>query len=260
MFLLVSASGIRTHVIEYHTDLTIPYGILFIWSGKITNFVGQGIPYPVFTRIANICRNIIRKVLDRPVVRLTDELAEPVDLRDGQKAYSFCRFGYWSKASSDDLPKLISQKNLELLKKRKGISVIYVHLGNRRNSKAILDEQSQESIRNLAQEYSYGNIYVTTTAKLLTYYVTSKYLNWSVSGGRGSINIIIHGVDDEVRGKFVPELSDLQGITFYTSSAAKTRVFLDGSEIEIERNTRDETNKESVSIPLSTLTYPVELS
>ncbi len=104
-------------------------------------------------------------------------------------------------------------------------------------------------MRDLANEYERGNIYVTTTSKLLNYYVNHKYLNWSYETKADEIIITITGVEDPVFGSFVPTIQDLQGITFYVHDKDKTRIYINDKEItDIQRNPPDYEQRESVTI------------
>ena len=48
----------------------------------------------------------------------------------------------------------------------------------------------------------------------------------------------------------------LQGLTFYTDSPKKTKILFDQTPVKIAVNPKDETGKQSISIPWIKLNYP----
>ena len=71
---------------------------------------------------------------------------------------------------SDDskgLAKHISPAVLKRLKKNHGYMIVYTHLGMNRGCNNVIAEESQKALRYLSRQYENGNIYVTTTSKLL---------------------------------------------------------------------------------------------
>jgi len=182
------------------------------------------------------------------------DLVRIAKLNDGQKVYEFLRFdNYWKGvaegATSKRLAYVISQQTLERLKEVGGYMVVYTHLGKNSDCSQVIAEETQIALRDLASEYQKGNIYVTTTSKLLNYYLNHKYLNWSYETKGDEIIITISGVEDLVFGSFVPTTEDLQGITFYIPDKDKTRIYINDKEItNIQRNPPDYEERESVTI------------
>ncbi|MFC2071729.1 hypothetical protein ACFLUU_03295 [Chloroflexota bacterium] len=254
-----SVFGARTRVLEYHCDITTAYGIRFVWKGDLTTLVGQDCPYNFRQNVVLICKQLIKKWLLKRSDIHNNDLIQIMELRDGSKVNIFKRFGSWSEETSDDLPGLISGINLNILKRKNGYMIVYTHLGKTRMKKPpLLSIETQEALKTLAEEYYNGEIYITTTSKLLNYNIVHKSLCWHSAVENGLMSIIIYKVADTVRGDYIPTPEQLRGITFYTPHAEKTRVFINSAEIaDIERNTRDYTGKESVSIPLDHMQYPL---
>jgi hypothetical protein len=101
----------------------------------------------------------------------------------------------------------------------------------------------------LAQEFYSGTIYVTTTSKLLNYYITQRYLNWEFESADGKSTIKIHGIDDPIFGHYVPLADSLGGITFNVPSSRHAEVYFGGEKFaHITRNPTDHTNRESITI------------
>ena len=179
-----------------------------------------------------------------------------------QKIYEFIRLdnnphGIGRGATSRGTAYNISDRLLRTLKQANGYTIIYTHLGKNSDCSAAIAEETQEALKHLKKEYEDGEIYVTTTSKLLDYYLNYKYLVWSSKKNGHEIAIHIKYVDDPVSGKYVPSVENLQGITFHTPPNHTIRVYIEDREIPtIIKNPVDEKNKESVTIPQTFLTYP----
>ena len=112
-------------------------------------------------------------------------------------------------------------------------------------------------MRFLEDQYRNGEVYVTTTSKILTYYINHKFLNWSFQKGAEKITIMIHSVEDPISGSYVPNVKQLQGITFYVPYNKKIQILLGDQKIKnFIKNPPDDTNRISVTIPFTNLEYP----
>jgi hypothetical protein len=231
---------------ENHTDLTLPAGIRFLWKSDLTRIIGQD-------------RNIgLLEVTDWwRTNSKSNKLIQPVVLDDGRKIYSFVRYGFWRKQRSVHLAEVINVSTLKKLKSRHGYMVVYTHFGANSGSEYFIPIESQEALRHLAHESREGEIYVTTTSKLLKYNLAQTRLDWTVKRKDDYLDIIINEIMDEVRGAYVPQLDELQGITFYTPNPTRTRIFIKEQQItSCIRNTADYTGQKSISIPLTSLVWP----
>jgi hypothetical protein len=255
----------------YHSDITLAYGIKFVWLGRITTVIGQSVPitlktfssiydsrYPVDS-LKNMVKESAKNVLAvfgnrKYAMHKSYDLVRIAKLDDGQKVYEFLRFdNYWKGvaegATSKRLAYVISKRTLERLKEAGGYMVVYTHLGKNSDCSQVIAEETQVALRDLASEYERGNIYITTTSKLLNYYLNHKYLNWSYDIKGDEVVITISGVEDPVFGSFVPTVQNLQGITFYVPDKDKAQIYVGGKEIEnIRRNPADYRGRESVTI------------
>ncbi len=264
----------------YHADITLAYGIKFVWLGRVTMITGQSVPitpmtfisifdsdhpYESFTNIGKeFAKNILAQFGSKKyAMHKKNELIRITRLDDGQKVYEFMRYdNYWKGvgrgAYSKPMADVISKEHLDYLKNVGGYMVVYTHLGMNAGCAQYIPEKTQNALRLLADEYRNGNIYVTTTSKLLNYYINQKYLNWSYKLKDNATIISVYTVNDEVFGSFIPTINDLQGITFYVPNTNKTRIFIGKKEIKtIQRNKPDHTGKESVTIPLVYMRFPL---
>lgn len=267
--------------IFYHTDITIPYGIKFVWLGRVTMIVGQstqltpqsfGNIYDYeykLQSVVNISKELVKSLLsqfgyNKYLMHKNNELVKVVTLKDNQQVYEFMRFdmhwqGVGSGADAQGLAYAISEKNLERLQQAAGYMIVYTHLGKNHGLSQYLPKATVSALRKLAEEYYQGNIYVTTTSRLLNYYINNKHLNWHQdSEGEGTVIKVI-SVDDPVFGSFIPDIDNLQGITFYVEDSSKTRVFVGNDEVTgLQRNPVDHLGKESVTIPVRRITFPAQ--
>lgn len=255
----------------YHADLTLNYGIKFVWLGRVTMIAGQSDAITLetfmslfdsdhpFYSLINISKEIAKNAMGvfgskKYAMHRNNDLLRVVKLDDGNKVYEFTRFdNFWggvaTGADSKGLAYAISNKTLNRLKKINGYMIVYTHLGMNSDCPQYICPETQSALRNLAKEFEGGNIYVTTTSKLLNYYINHTYLDWSYDKEDGKVNIHIRAVKDPVFGTFKPSVHDLEGITFYVPDRKKATIYLNNEKIEnLQRNPVDDTKKESVKI------------
>jgi hypothetical protein len=259
----------------YHLDLTVKYGFKFFWLGRGSSTFVHETPIRLSKFICifdskhllnssiNIVKEFTKHVLavfgnKKYAMHKDYRLLKVQTMRDGQKIFEFLRSdNYWKGvgmgANSKGLAYTISKQNLKSLIKIRGYMIIYTHLGKNSDCKDVIAEETKEALRNLALEYKNGNIYVTTTSKLLNYYVTRKYLKWEKEVAADVTYIRISGVYDPLSGRdFMPDSKQLQGITFYVPEPEKTKVFLGSEEIRnMQINPPDYIGRKSIMFPLN---------
>lgn len=267
----------------YHADITIPYGIKFVWMGRVTQVVGQGTPvkpsnywaiydnHHSYATIKNSLIELAKQVLGvlgnhKYALHGNNDLVNVVSLDDGQKVFEFMRYdGSWvGVASTGDnakgLPYVISERNLNRLIEQKGFMIVYTHLGENSEFKNFFPEETVNAFRLLSNKFNSGEIYVTTTSRLLNYYVNHKYLEWEVVRHNNLLNIQIKGVDDPVKGYWVPTVDDLQGLTFYIPDNTEAQITVNGRIISsAQHNAKDFSGRESISVPIKSMIFPPSL-
>ena len=265
----------------YHADVTLAYGIKFVWKGRVSSVVGHGVPFSVgsFSRIFdqahpghslfNIAREFAKTLLAyfgtrRFSLLRSNELLQIATLKDGQQVFEFKRCNnHWRGLSyghdSAGLAYVLRRKALDDLISSGGYMIVYTHIGVGPQHRPYLPPITQTALRGLADAYQSGDIYVTTTSRLLNYYLNRRYLQWSHEiDDEGCTRIAIRSVADPLFGSRLPTAEQLQGITFYVPDRHKVQVYLgDNQKIQIERNSADQTGRESVMIPRTFLTYPM---
>jgi hypothetical protein len=265
----------------YHADVTLDYGIRFVWVGAHTRVIGQSPTnsssplstvfdprYPLRSTV-NVLKEIRKNALgqwgdERYIMHRQNRVMRMMRLEDGRQVCEFMRYGnhpvsVGQGATSRGLSYMISRRTLEHLKARQGFMIVYTHLGKNSDCQQVIAQETQAALRNLEHEYRDGQIFVTTTSKLLNYYLNHRHLQWSHEvDAEDWIRITIHSVTDPLFGPRLPTVEELQGVTFYVPDRNKAQVYLGDSQLmPIEHNPVDHTGQESVMIPRTFLTYPL---
>jgi len=265
----------------YHADVTLEYGIRFVWVGAGTRMIGQSRPtmnalstlstvfdprHPLRTGLS-VAKEVRKSILgrrgdERFILHKLNELTGVTQLEDGQKVHEFIRYcnhpsSVSHGATSRGLAYVISRRTLEHLEAAQGFMIVYTHLGKNSDCQQVIAQETQEALRNLEREFREGQIYVTTTSKLLNYYRACQYLVWSHQQDNGQIQISIDHVDDPVFGQTHPSLEQLQGVTFYVPDSSRVDIYVRGAKLkDIRRYPPDESGAQSVAIPLTHLSFP----
>ncbi|MFC2162011.1 hypothetical protein ACFLRX_10215 [Acidobacteriota bacterium] len=254
---------------EYHFDLTKEYGIRFIWTERLTNIIGQGMPisfksflkiydrnYPMYS-IVNITKTLAKVLLDifghkKYNYFKDNKLINISTMTDGQKIYEFIRFNNYYKgpAKGDSFEELyysISRRILNRLKMVEGYSIVYVHLGRNFHLESVNGRKTVNALRNLKQEHENGNISVDSTSQFLNYYINTTNLDWSYEKKNDQYLILVDAVDDPIFGRYIPSRKQLKNVTFYVHG--KVKIYIGENEVkEIKHNPPDYTGIESITI------------
>ncbi len=174
-------------------------------------------------------------------------------LFDGRDIITFAKY-YGPGWLKENLADQLSQETLDELLEAEAYMIVANHLNAKGYPVPIyFDSRTRDALRNLESRYRNGEIYVTTTAKLLRYKLAYNKLEWTSYGDCDSgVEIHIEGIDDPLNGMVRPTVEDLQGITFYVPCASDTRVLLDNVDItsQLQVNPKDGSNVESLTFPL----------
>lgn len=274
-YMFLHCEGDNPQASAYHTDLTLAHGIRFAWVGATTRIVGQTSRpklatvfdprYPVAST-GNVMKEVRKQILGRNDERFalhrSNDLLRPLTLADGGQVHEFIRYcnhpeGVPIGATSRGLAYVISKRNLANLISREGYMIAYAHLGKNEDRTPVIAPESQAALRHLARLNEQGEIYVSTTAKILKYKFAHQAIVATQVLRDGREKITIHGFDDPIEGKRVPSIEELQGITFYVDDSHQTDVFLGTQQIkELQLNPADKTGRLSVTIPLHSLCFP----
>jgi len=249
---------------EYHTDLLVAAGLRFVEKFEIVHTIGQDAPPSPRDRLTQL-REIARYALalGQPRARsiLANRLLEPCTLGDGRRVYSFKRFigprRGLDPAGMMELPVQIAPGVLDELESKEGAAAVYTHLWRRPRGANLVPPAADEALRDLAARAHAGRIHVTTLRRLLTWSLLRRFLVWECVPADGGLEIVIRGVRDPVFGSWVPERSELAGLTFLTGRPEATRMTLGRSDLgPLVVNPPDASGLPSVSLPLERAIFP----
>ena len=259
----------------YHADLTIRYGVKYVWRGRVTSVTGQDVPvsfYGIFACGHPVAsgRTLLKETWKRRLalsgnkkyaMHGPNETLRPVVLRDGSPVYEFMRCNpHWGGPSSCDegryIGKVLTARMLDCLISRGGTCVLYTHLGKIDDRNVPFSDSAVAAFRRLAEAHRDGKVLVTTTRRLLGFRRATREITFTASRDSNGLRI---DLNTRSYASSIGALSpnDLDGLTFYVSSPKATRVIVDGCEVtDLDRNDRDHTGRPSVSLPWHRLQFP----
>ena len=245
--------------IEYHTDLTVPMGIKYLWRGQVTHCVGQDgdfSPINFAKMVYEYFQDLSNPGIDYPH---DNSLVHVHALDDGQKVFEFVRYidprGRCPRARQENLWYQLSPKVVDELIDHKGYLIQYTHLGTNKHQ-PYLSAPTLDALQYIKKKNNEGKLFVTTTSNLLNYYVHHKYLYWHHTLKMDSLFIMIDSISNEVEGCFIPTKKDLEGITFYVPDNKKVSLSVQGNPILFIENVKDNSGRHSISVPWNRLIFP----
>ncbi len=271
----------------YHTDILTRMGVHFFWESEkhVTPVVGQNRPVSLteawwnrntlitsverlknVVKIVNGYRNILRDKFSLSRIAMWEQdprkndLYIPYTLKDGQQLLRFNRYGHGRYDWSDDLPRLINRQNLQRLIDTGGASILYLHIGDRRDrSKPALTTPGIQALNILAEKANKTKeIFVTVTSRLLQYVAIQKTLKYQVRSSGNTKTIQITNIGTIASDDKSHPPASLQGITFYTENPETTKIRWKDQVLETVKNPKDTTGQASISIPWKPLQkFPV---
>lgn len=172
----------------YHADLTMSYGIEYIWRGRVTSVIGQNRPFSL-RGIANwdhplassgtVAKEAAKQLLGRAgnrkyALHAKNRVFDPIRLRDGRPAKEFLRCNpHWGGVSSrdrgDGIHEVLTSSFIDRLIARRGVCILYTHLGKLATAEGrrCFSPSAVSAFRLLAEYSKRGQILVTTTSRLL---------------------------------------------------------------------------------------------
>jgi SAM-dependent methyltransferase len=223
-----SAQGDRPEAPEYHTDLLRHYGTEFLWLRGRTDQLGG------------------------------PSLIEEHPLNDGGHMFGFRRFqslrnpdgaqriahafglNCFSAYGGDLLLQVwtpqglkyqLSEEVLDSLVRNGHLCVLGQHLGSL-TPMTSFDREMIAAFRRLRRFQDEGSILVARTSRLLQYNRVRDNLVFSCVAVDGRLVIDIEAVVDPVRGRWVPAIDDLRGISFDTGPSRTIELRLAGNRID----------------------------
>ncbi len=259
----------------YHADLTVGYGIKYVWCGRVTSVTGQDVP----ARLGGIFqwghpvksgRTLLKEYAKQKLARRgsrkyamhgENQTLQRSQLRDGRPVYEFMRCNpHWAGVSSCEqgrhIGRVLTERMIDRLIRRGGTCILYTHLGKIDNREVPFDQEAVGAFRRLAEAFRSGRILVTTTRRLLGFRRAVREVAFETQYDERGLRIVVNTGSGVGCPRELAE-SDLQGLTFYVPEPARTRVVIDGREAnDIVRNAPDHMGRASVSLPWPALEFP----
>jgi hypothetical protein len=250
----------------YHADLTCAYGVRYVWRGRVTSVVGQGVPrrlsavydarHPAAS-LRTVGKEIAKGVLARRGnakyrMHAENDVTRDVHLRDGRPVVEFLRSnpswrGVDLSATATGLGEVLTPRVIDSLADGEGACILYTHLGKVARKDEPFPKASRDALARLAEAQRDGRVLVTTTARLLDYWTTTARAVASIDQSDDLDRVTIETTSD----------ATLDGLTIYVRQASRVQLFVNGRErLDIVRNPKDDTGRESVSLPWRRLELP----
>jgi len=259
----------------YHANLTIDYGIKYVWRGRVTSITGQDIAARLgrifkWSHPAASGRTLLLEVAKRALAHVgnrkyamhgSNDLLRPSVLRDGSHIYEFMRCnphwaGVGSHAEGRYVGEVLTDDVLNRLIDLGGTCILYTHLGRVDNPEVPFNQNGVEGFRRLAEKFHDGRILVTTTRRLLGYRRAIQEIIFTSKWNGGVLRI---DVKTQTAKNWIGELytTDLSGLTFYVPDPETTCLTINGKDItDLRHNATDHTGQPSVSVPWPLLEFP----
>jgi len=253
----------------HHADLTLAYGVEYVWRGRVTSIIGQNVPrkfaglgavsHP-FSSGKTILKEFSKGLLGRwgnqkYAMHAGNRILQKAKLRNGQEIYEFIRCNpHWGGVSScetaDGIKDVLTPAFLNTLVSKKAACILYTHLGKISNRDELLPHKSRQAFALLASYFTEGKILVTTTRRLLGYCRMLEEVSFNVKTV-GNVKV----VDIQYSGP----IQDLDGLCFQMANSTRLNVSHNGCALSpVQYHDLANENMSLVSIPWNRLNFPLK--
>lgn len=243
----------------YHTDITIPAGIKFLWRGQLTHCIGQDADFSVMNMLKQVIEYFQDLKYSEQNFPHDNNLVHLYTLDDSTKLFEFVRYvnpsGHYPEATADNIIHQLGPEQMDNLIDNSGYMIFYTHFG-RNSGYPYLSDPTIEALRYIGDKNKSKKLMVTTTSRLLNYYIHQKYLFWHTLDIADTTNIYIDSISNAVEGCFIPDENQLEGLTFYIPDNRVVQLFIDGIATTCIQNDIDNTGRLSITIPWRKLQLP----
>jgi|GEM_PF-1937028 len=216
----------------YHTDLLLQYGVRFFWTGGV-NSNNEGTTKPLHK--ATLSDGSKVWVFERNNSLYHDAGDLDLLLRKGAIFSSRSRWAASIVWQAYLLEFSLGQPRLDRLMEQ-GLYCIYgQHLGNQLGA-ANFTPGAAAALRRLKQHHDKGAILVSSTERMLRYYLAATYAKVDFNTLEDKHVIDIRSIRDPVNGRHAPTLEDVRGLTFEieeepADAAKPCQILLNGKPI-----------------------------
>ena len=249
----------------YHADLTVNHGVRYVWRGRVSSVIGQGVRRRlggIYDRrygqesAITVTKELIKGLLGRiPGSRFrmhaSNRVIEPIGLRDGQPVYEFLRsnphpLGVSVADRGDRIYEVLRDDMLDKLVDRRATAIIYTHLGKTDHVNTLFPPETIDALANLAKRANAGEILVATTARTLDYQLMMTTIDWSVSES-----------EDSIRIDCTTEADSVQGLTFLVSGTKPVDIRVAGKSVCTSSEHELHGDRRVISVPWQPLSWPL---
>jgi hypothetical protein len=249
----------------YHADLTLGYGVQYVWRGRVTSMHGQDAPpgiggiwrpgEPVGSLVtlgkesAKICAAVLGS--GKYGMHRRNKLLEEVVLRDSQPILEFLRsnphpLGVSAGDNAAGLAAALSDGYLERLAKRRAKAIVYTHLGKQINPRSGFPAATRIALEKLAGRMQSRQILVATTERLLDYARLREGVSWTIRDAGDAREIVLDTPD---RGRAC------DGLSFTIPAGSDYRIIRDGTPLQAERAELADAARSMLYVPWRRLDY-----
>ena len=249
----------------YHADISLPWGIRFVWRGRVTSVQGQDVPPHLMNiwdasiplrSIVTVAKEATKHLasaagLQRYAIHRPNRILQPITLRDGSSCYEFLRCdphpaGISVRDTAAGLGQVLSSRFLDTLESRRGKAIIYTHLGKEISPQTGFSMQTRSALEELATRAGDQRILIMTTRRLLEYCHMISTIEWTSESGADGIRIL---VDTRTPGTIC------DGLTFEVPGDVAVSLLVDGKPVaRCDGNSRERTVP--LMVPRSELEFP----
>lgn len=217
----------------YHTDLLLQYGVRFFWTGGV-NSNNEGTNKPLHK--ATLSDGSKVWVFERNNSLYHDAADLDLLLRKGAIFSSRSKWAASIVWQAYLLEFTLGQPRLDRLMQQ-GLYCVYgQHLGNQLGA-ANFTPGTAAALRRLKQYHDKGAILVSSTERLLRYYIAAEYAKVDFKTLDDKHVLDIRAIADPVYGRSTPTLADVRGLTFEIEDgrdgeAKPCQILLNGKPID----------------------------
>lgn len=223
----------------YHSDLTLGFGVRYVWRGRVSSVTGQEVPrrlrgifeprHPLASA-RTLAKESVKGLLGRLgaskyELHPPNRLLRSVRLRDGRAALEFLRANpFWAAVdrgeTADGFAEVMSSALLGRLVERGGSMILYTHLGKVRDPRVPFGLRTRAAFERLAEAHRAKRVLVTTTNRLLDFAHARQEAKWETRRRDGGL---------EVR---VTTPGDGAGLAFEVADPGRTSLVINGRPCE----------------------------
>ena len=251
----------------YHADLTLGFGVKYVWCGRVTSVIGQNVQRDLGgiwnssslldsgkTIMKEFAKGLLGHFNNRKyAMHALNRIIRQRKLRNDQEVHEFMRCNpSWGGVSTNDtaigITEVLTKTMLEKLVERHGFCILYTHLGKTAGNPKIFNNETKKAFSLLSQFMDEGKILVTTTRRLLEYCHAKEKVSVSAAiiDEKYHISLSYNGNHD-----------DLAGLTMYLPLAKSTKISINNSEFsDFQQNPPDTSGQCSISLPWKKLEFP----